>query len=77
MLHFHTFVSREALLKSYKKGFKNYLQGDWQKSKEYFEKCLMMNPSDGPSKTLLSYIESNDFESKNVNWKGYRVLTDK
>lgn len=77
ILHFHNFASREPFIKSYKKGFKNYLLGDWNKSKEYFEKCLMMDPQDGPSKTLLEYIGSLDYESKRVNWDGYRVLTDK
>jgi len=77
ILHFHNFASREPFIKSYRKGFKNYLQGNWLKSKEYFEKCLVMDPNDGPSKVLLKYIESNDFVSQNVNWNGYRILTGK
>jgi class 3 adenylate cyclase len=77
MLHFHKLSSREPFIKSYKKAFKYYLKGVWEKSKEYLQKCLMMDNNDGPSKVLLEYIESNDCKSENVKWKGYRILTEK
>ena len=77
LLHFQTYASREPFIKSYKKGFKNYLTGDWPKCKEYLEKCLLMDPADGPSKVILNYIKTHDYKSKNVNWNGYRILTDK
>lgn len=77
MLHFHNYTSREPFIKSYKKAFKNYLTGNWKKSKEYFQKCLLMDASDGPSAVLLEYLESNNYESQSVKWKGYRILTEK
>ena len=38
LLHFHNMSSREPFIKNYKKAFKNYLKGDWEKSHEYFIK---------------------------------------
>jgi hypothetical protein len=36
----------------------------------------MLGTTDGPSKTLLNYMNGFDFESPE-EWKGYRELTDK
>lgn len=38
LLHFHKMSSREPFIKNYRKGFKNYLRGEWDKSHEYFRK---------------------------------------
>ena len=77
MLHFHNYSSREPFIKSYKKAFHNYLKGNWTKAKEYFDKCLLMDNHDGPSKVLLEFIHENNYDSKSLNWQGYRVLTEK
>lgn len=77
MLHFHNYASREPFIKSYRKGFKYYLKGNWDKSEAYFNKCLMMDVNDGPSKVLRDYVKSNNNDSKSLNWKGYRILTEK
>jgi len=57
LLHFHTMSSREPFIKNYKKGFKNYLKGNWVESNKYFQKCLLINPADGPSKVLNNFIK--------------------
>ena len=57
VLHFHNMTSRDPFINNYKKGFKNYLKGDWQEAHKYFTKCLIVNPSDGPSKVLDNYIK--------------------
>lgn len=72
MLHFHNMSSREPFIKNYKKAFNNYLKGNWDKAHEYFTKCLLINPLDGPSKCIEKYMEEFDFNSENANWKGYR-----
>ena len=36
-----------------------------------------MDNHDGPSRVLLEYIKEQNYESKSVNWQGYRVLTEK
>uniref|UniRef100_A0A7S3NWZ5 Guanylate cyclase domain-containing protein n=1 Tax=Euplotes crassus TaxID=5936 RepID=A0A7S3NWZ5_EUPCR len=77
VLHFHNMNSRGPFINNYRKGFKNYLKGDWQEAHKHFEKCLIINPSDGPSKVLERYIKENDYDSASVGWQGYRVLTSK
>ena len=59
-------------------GFKNYLGGDWGKALAYFELALKYKKDDGPTLTLMSYINDN---MKNgacpTTWKHYRELTEK
>ncbi len=61
-----------------------YIAGKWLIAKPLFEKAnaLMLEaaPSlggDGPSQTLLRYMEARHFDSASVDWKGYRPLTSK
>lgn len=77
LLHFHRMSSRQPFIKNYNKAFRAYLKGNWKKSNEYFNKCLLISPLDGPSKVINDYILSNNLDSSTVNWKGYRVLTEK
>lgn len=56
ILHFHNMSSREPFIKNYKKGFKNYLKGNWEEAHKYFNICLIIKPNDGPSKVIDSYI---------------------
>jgi hypothetical protein len=77
LLHFHRMSSREPFIKNYRKAFKHYVKGEWQKSHEYFSKCLLINPFDGPSKVIDDFIMSNSLNSESLNWQGYRVLTEK
>ena len=71
LLHFHKMSSREPFLKNYNKAFNNYLKGNWEKAHEYFVKCLVMNPQDGPSKWLDSYMQNHSYNSQAAGWKGY------
>jgi hypothetical protein len=74
MLHFHNYASREPFIKSYKKGFKNYLKGNWIKANQYFNKCLMMDTNDGPCKALNDFIQDYNLDSKAAKWNGYRHI---
>ncbi|CAM9613903.1 unnamed protein product [Ectocarpus fasciculatus] len=61
-----------------------YISGDWGNARPLFEKAnqmmLVAAPSlkgDGPSKTLLRYMEAHSWSSSSIGWKGYRPLTSK
>ena len=60
----------------YGKGFDSYIDGNWKEAFAYFEKALTLRPSDGPSRTLMGYLESKNCISPG-GWKGYRELTSK
>jgi len=62
----------------WREGFQHYLEGDWDKAKEYFEDTLAMIPgkSDGPSNTLLRVIQEHGGKAP-IDWNGYRELTEK
>lgn len=77
LLHFHTMSSREPFIKNYNRGFKSYLKGNWEKAHDYFKKCLLISPFDGPSKVIDEYIAQYNFDAASQDWKGYRVLTEK
>lgn len=50
-----------------------YLLGAWDAAKEYFEKSLEIMPNDGPSLSILKYMDKYSYE-KPVDWRGYRYL---
>ena len=77
LLHFHLMSSWEPFKKNYNRALKNYLKGNWVKAHEYFEKCLLISPNDGPTKVLDEYIKENNLDSASIGWKGYRILTEK
>lgn len=61
-----------------------YIAGDWANARPLFERAnqlmLVAAPSlkgDGPSKTLLRYMEAHSWSSSSIGWKGYRPLTSK
>ena len=56
--------------------FKNYINGDWDIAYSELKKCLDLLPTDGPTKTLIHYIESYGCQSPD-DWEGYRKLTSK
>jgi hypothetical protein len=57
-------------------GFNDYIDGEWKEAAINLEKARYLDKSDGPTKTILEYIKSLDFEAP-INWDGYRVLTSK
>jgi hypothetical protein len=76
--------SRAAFLKTYNEAFLNYIGGDWMKSKDLLEKCLLLKPGDGPSAVIKDYLESFNFDSKTYTvegkispWIGARSLLSK
>lgn len=66
----------------FEKGINTYLAGDWAKARDNLEECdkMMRNVSgldgDGPSKTLLSYMEERNWTAP-ADWAGFRPLTSK
>jgi TolA-binding protein len=62
--------------KKFNEAYKKYIAGDWATAEDLFSQCLKMNPKDGPTITLKSYIEENNGIPPNP-WKGYRELTEK
>lgn len=61
---------------TYAEAFRQYVEGDWMESHRLLETCMELNPKDGPTKTLMHYIESFNIQSPE-SWKGFRELTSK
>lgn len=61
---------------TFAEGFREYIQGEWEVAYHVFEKCLELNPKDGPTKTLMHYIEDYNLQAPD-DWEGYRKLTSK
>jgi len=74
----------EKFLNIFKQGLEKYLEGKWKESKQFLdqsnEMMKTMSPSfingDGPSLTLLEYMEERNWEAP-ADWKGFRPLTSK
>lgn len=60
----------------FQQGLEDYFSGKWKEAKENFEKCLEIKLSDGPTTTLLKYMETMNYTAPD-SWKGYRELTEK
>ena len=60
----------------FSEGFKYYIEGNWSKAYKYFKDAYYLDPSDGPTKTLLNFIRNRSKEAP-ANWKGHRELTSK
>eukprot|EP00929_Paragymnodinium_shiwhaense_P089284 TRINITY_DN49450_c0_g1_i1.p1 TRINITY_DN49450_c0_g1~~TRINITY_DN49450_c0_g1_i1.p1 ORF type:complete len:1273 (-),score=200.64 TRINITY_DN49450_c0_g1_i1:135-3953(-) len=58
-------------------GYQNYVAGEWHTAKRCLEHALeILGYDDGPTVTLLQYMErSSDFQAPE-NWKGYHPLED-
>eukprot|EP00070_Physeter_catodon_P037065 XP_028343959.1 uncharacterized protein LOC112063197 [Physeter catodon] len=63
----------EQFYVEYRAAFCRYVEGNWINAAEKFRKCLELVPSDGPSKALLSYMETFDCKAPE-GWRGYRVI---
>lgn len=69
-------VNLQEFRQEFEYGFENYISGDWQKSLFYLNKALGFKPGDGPTKKLISYMESNSVDGMAPpTWKNYRELT--
>lgn len=82
-------IYTSEFFKTWDKGMSKYIDGDWEEAIEYFYKTRVrgivtqvlytsdgVEIKDGPSNTLISVIESNDFKAPS-NWRGCRELTQK
>jgi len=65
-----------AFLRQFEKGYKYYIDGDWFYASECFKKALVLSPNDGPTFTLLQYMEMHKTIAP-PTWQGYRMLTEK
>lgn len=62
---------------TFKKGFDNYIKGDWGKSKEFLEKIEgNLIEFDAPTHLILRTMSEFNYKAP-PDWKGYRVLTEK
>ena len=69
-----------SFLPSFEKAMDYYIKGEWIKAGDLFAKCNELDPYDGPTKTIYSFIQSQNFMSEKEGedaWKGYRALTSK
>jgi class 3 adenylate cyclase len=53
-----------------------YTEGNWREAKELFNQCMAIKAKDGPSQTLMRYMEEHNFEAPG-GWTGFRALTEK
>ena len=65
-----------AFTKQFKKGIKEYLNGNWRIAQQNLRNCLTMEPEDGPAKCIYEYMENYDFVAENANWNGFRFFGD-
>lgn len=61
---------------TYERAFQQYIDGTWMEAYDTLQECSILNPSDGPTKTLIHFIESNNRQAPD-DWEGYRKLTSK
>lgn len=77
--------SSVALRKAFAEAMEHYLGGhegklaNWDKAEEKLRECIAMDPSDGPTKALLEYLEVERGPAKKqaseVGWIGVRALS--
>lgn len=53
-----------------------YISGDWRSAKSLLERCLKMQPQDGPCQTIYEYMKSREFVLPE-GWKNCREMTEK
>ena len=54
----------------------SYLRGHWVEARRGLEAAMALRPDDGPSATLLRYMQSWAYTAP-AGWAGYRELTEK
>ena len=63
----------EEFKQAFSDGYNAYINGDWADAKEFFDQAEVQEPGDGPTRSLLSYIEMNQCK-KPEEWAGYRMI---
>ena len=68
-------VYKPQFYAEWKKGFDCYVKGEWENALEYLTVASNLGPggNDGPSQSLISYIESHKGKAP-VDWKGHRIF---
>ena len=66
----------EVFLMCFKKGYDNYIKGNWNKAYSLLKQALFIDWNDGPTNSLINYIEQNNKKAPQ-DWKGYRSLLSK
>jgi len=64
---------KSRLRKMFKSAVVFYELGVWKPAADLLNKCLEIEPLDGPSLRLLDYIARHNYNHPN-NWRGFRVL---
>jgi hypothetical protein len=59
-------------LDSWQLAQRSYVAGDWGRAKPHFERCRELLPTDGPTATLMAYLERRDWTSP-ADWTGARA----
>lgn len=59
-----------ALRDSFETGLQAYMELQWDLAAAEFEKCLELNPEDGPSKVFLGRVRFFQSEPPTTNWDG-------
>lgn len=57
-------------------GIEAYERGQWRMAKDFLERCLKLQPTDGPSLNIYEFMRSNQFKAPD-DWQGVRKLTEK
>jgi adenylate cyclase len=65
------------LLQTFQAGLAVFRQGQLESAKTYFSDCLQLSSTDGPSKLLLSRIQTLSQQPLPPDWDGTTTLTEK
>jgi len=65
----------DEIANPYREGLAAFLSGDWESAAEWFEQCLGIWPSDGPTKALLNVTQSCNYTAPE-DWRGYRNIDE-
>eukprot|EP01022_Parablepharisma_sp_SALTPOND_P023258 TRINITY_DN4865_c0_g1_i1.p1 TRINITY_DN4865_c0_g1~~TRINITY_DN4865_c0_g1_i1.p1 ORF type:complete len:1061 (-),score=72.97 TRINITY_DN4865_c0_g1_i1:835-4017(-) len=69
--------TKQEFFETYRKGYDQYIAGDWEDAKELLESVNKMLPSgDNPSKALLVYMRNYGYKAP-ADWKGSHKFAEK
>ena len=66
----------KTFLKCFTSGYDLYIKGEWEKAYHQLKQALFIDWNDGPTNSLINYIEQNNKKAPQ-DWKGYRNLLSK
>lgn len=69
-------TTTDEFLEVFGKAREAYFAGEWKDAQRWFHECQRILPNDGPTQTLLQYIERRDCTAP-PSWNGVRELTSK